>query len=281
MRKLKENAELEMTPTDPFYLGILILTGAFTGIISGLLGVGGGFIMSPIQYWLLQETGLQPDLALRMALGTSLFVVLLNSISVTLKYQQKQAVLWKQAKIMGIFGALFSFGGAAVASHLPASTLSTIFGIVVIIGALRTYMTPAFKEKDKISSNPVSYIFAGISIGFFSGLLGIGGGVLGVPIMLIFLHFDMRKAVGTSAAVIIFTSFGGSIGYIINGWGQPGLPPYSLGYINLLNWILLAVPGFLAARKGAEVAHLVNPEHLKHLFVLLMTYAGLKMIGVV
>src|SRR5665647_1167661 len=114
-----------MTPTDPFYLGILILTGAFTGIISGLLGVGGGFIMSPIQYWLLQETGLKPDLALRMALGTSLFVVLLNSISVTLKYQQKQAVLWKQAKIMGISGALFSFVGAAVASHLPASTLST------------------------------------------------------------------------------------------------------------------------------------------------------------
>ena len=125
-----------MTPTDPFYLGILILTGAFTGIISGLLGVEEGFIMSPIQYWLLQETGLQPDLALRMALGTSLFVVLLNSISVTLKYQQKQAVLWKQAKIMGISGALFSFGVAVVASHLPASTLSTIFGIVVIIGAL-------------------------------------------------------------------------------------------------------------------------------------------------
>ena len=270
-----------MTPTEPLYLGILILTGAFTGIISGLLGVGGGFIMSPVQYWLLQETGLQPDLAIRIALGTSLFVVLLNATSVVLKYQQKRAVLWKQATIMGISGLLASFGGAAVASHLPASILSTIFGIVVIIGALRTYMTPAVTEKNEISSNPVSYIFAGILIGFFSGLLGIGGGVLGVPIMLIFLHFDMLKAIGTSAAVIIFTSFGGSIGYIINGWGQPGLPPYSLGYINLLNWILLAVPGFLAARKGAEIAHLVNPEHLKHLFVLLMTYVGLKMIGIV
>jgi uncharacterized protein len=90
--------------------------------------------------------------------------------------------------------------------------------------------------------------------------------------MLIFLHFEMLKAVGTSAAVIIFTSFRGSIEYIINGWGQPGLPSYSLGYINLLNWILLAIPGFLAARKGSEIAPLVNPEHLKHLFVPLMTY---------
>ena len=73
----------------------------------------------------------------------------------------------------------------------------------------------------------------------------------------------------------------GQLGYIINGWGQTGLPPYSLGYINLLNWILLVVPGFLAARKGADVAHLVNPEYLKHLFVLLMIYVGLEMIGVI
>lgn len=268
-----------MTPTEPFYLVILIFTGAFTGIISGLLGVGGGFVMTPVQYWLLQETDLQPDLAIRVALGTSLFVVLLNAVSVTLKYQQKHAVLWKQAIIMGISGSVFSFGGAAVASYLSASTLSTIFGVVVIIGALRTYMMPAVREKDEISSNPIPYILAGISIGFFSGLLGIGGGVIGIPIMLIFLNFDMRKAVGTSAAVIIFTSFGGSIGYIANGWGQPGLPPYFLGYINLIDWILLAVPGFLAARRGAEFAHLVNPEHLKHLFVLLMIYIGLKMIG--
>jgi uncharacterized membrane protein YfcA len=270
-----------MTPIEPFYLGILILTGAFTGIISGLLGVGGGFIMSPVQYWLLQETGLKPDLALRIALGTSLFVVLLNASSVVLKYQQKRAVLWKQATIMGLSGLLASLGGAAVASHLPASILSKIFGVVVIIAALRTYQESAVTKKSEISVNTLSYVSAGVVIGFFSGLLGIGGGVIGVPILLIFLHFDMLKAVGTSAAVIIFTSFGGSIGYIINGWGQAGLPPYSLGYVNLLNWILLAIPGFLAARKGSEIAHVVSPENLKHLFVLLMAYTGLKMIGVV
>lgn len=272
---------MEMTPTDPLYIGILFLTGAFTGVISGLLGVGGGFIMFPIQYWLLQETGLHPDLAIRIALGTSLSVILLNAISVTLKYQRKQAVLWKQATLMGIFGSAASFGGAAVASYLSAAVLSTIFGIVVILGALKTYTTPAVKENEEISSNKLCYACAGILIGFFSGLLGIGGGVIGIPIMLIFLRFDMLKAVGTSAAVIIFTSFGGSLGYIINGWGQPELPPYSLGYINLFNWVLLAVPGSLAARRGADIAHIINPEYLKHLFVLLMVYVGLEMIGII
>jgi uncharacterized membrane protein YfcA len=270
-----------MTPTDPLYLFILILTGAFTGIISGLLGIGGGFIMTPVQYWLLQETGLEPDLAIRVALGTSLFVILLNSIGVALGYQRKKFVLWKQATLMGVSGSFASFGGAELASRLPASTLSTIFGIVIIIGALRAYVTPAFEHPVDINSNPLSYILAGIGIGFFSGLLGIGGGVLAIPIMLVFLHFDMRKAIGTSAAVIIFTSFGGSMGYMINGWGEPGLPPYSVGYINLIDWFLLAVPGFLAARKGAEIAHLINPDYLKYLFVFLMICVGLKMIGII
>jgi len=270
-----------MTPTDPLYLGILILTGFFTGIVSGMLGIGGGFVMSPVQYWLLQETGLQHDIAIRIAFGTTLFVVLLNAINVTHIYHQKNAVLWKQATIIGIFGSIFSFVGAVVASYLSASTLSTIFGIVVIIGAVRTYFTPAVTETKYVSSNPLPYIFSGIFIGFFSGLLGLGGGVIGIPIMLIFLHLDMRKAVGTSAAVIIFTSFSGSIGYIINGWGKAGLPPYSVGYVNLLNWILLAFPAFLAAKNGAKIAHFMNPEHLKYLFIVIMLYFGLKMIGVV
>lgn len=272
---------MEMTPTEPFYLGTLIFTGFFTGIISGMLGVGGGFIMSPVQYWLLQETGIQPDIAIRIAFGTSLFVVLLNAITVSLAYHQKNTVLWKQATIMGIFGSIFSFVGAAVASYLPASTLSKIFGIVVIIGALRIYRAPAVTETEYISSNSLPYIFAGISIGFFSGLLGLGGGVIGIPIMLIFLHFDMRKAIGTTSAVIIFTSFSGSIGYMINGWGQVGLPLYSVGYVNLLNWILLAFPAFLATRNGVKIAHRINPEHLKHFFILLMIYVGLEMTGVI
>lgn len=270
-----------MTPIDPLYLIILLFTGAFTGLISGLLGVGGGFIMSPVQFWILQAEGISPDLAIRIAFGTSLFVILPNAISGVLKHQRNLTVLWKPAVLIGIFGLAASFGGAAVAAVLPAEVLSKIFGVTIIIGALKTYRTPAVPtEEREVSSSVLLYAGAGILIGFFSGLVGIGGGVIGLPIMLVLLHFGMREAIGTSAAVMIFTSIGGTIGYIINGWGQPGLPPYSLGYVNLLNWVLLAGPGILAARKGAQIAHVVNPEYLKHLFVFLMIYIGLKMIGV-
>lgn len=162
---------------------------------------------------------------------------------------------------MGLSGLLASYGGTALASHLPASILSKI------------------NERNKPEPGILCFCRCRYWL-FFRASWNRGRGNWGSN-HANFLHFDMLKAVGTSAAVIIFTSFGGSLGYIINGWGQPGLPSYSLGYINLLNWILLSVPGFLAARKGSEIAHLVNLEHLKHLFVLLMAYTGLKMIGII
>ena len=237
--------------------------------------------MSPVQYWLLQEAGVSPDLALRIAFGTSLFVIFPNAVSGTLKHHKYSAVLWKQAVLMGAFGSIASFLGAALAAYLSASVLSKIFGVTVILGALKTCTSPAVKTRENISSNSFVYVIAGILIGFFSGLVGIGGGVIGIPVMLVLLHFDMRTAIGTSAAVMIFTSFGGALGYIIHGWNEPGLPPYSLGYVNLLNWLLLAGPGILATKKGAQIASVVKPEYLKQFFVLLMVYMGLKMMGII
>ncbi|MDD2440306.1 MAG: sulfite exporter TauE/SafE family protein [Methanosarcinaceae archaeon] len=276
-----------MTLPDPLYMVILFCTGAFTGLISGLLGVGGGFIMSPIQYWLFQaECGfsLPPTLAIRMAFGTSLAVIFPNAISGVLKHQKNSAVLWKEGLLMGSFATVASFSGAALATQLSAEFLSKIFGLVVILGALKTFKTPAVQsDKKKKLPNSLSeaalYACCGLLIGFLSGLVGIGGGVIAIPLMLVFLSFGMREAVGTSAAIMLFTSAGGLFGYILNGWKEPGLPSYSLGYVNLLNLGLLALPGMFAARLGAEFAHKVRPEALKCFFILLMLYVGLKMLG--
>lgn len=275
-----------MNPADPLYIAVLLFTGAFTGLISGLLGVGGGFIMSPVQYWLFQAGGLPPTLAIRLAFGTSLAVILPNAVSGVLKHHKNSAVLWKEAGLIGVFALFSSFGGAALAARLSADILSKIFGLVVILGALKTYGTPAVRaKKDEVDAPSIVsctavYAGCGLVVGFLSGLVGIGGGVVSIPLMLVFLRFGMREAVGTSAAIMLFTSAGGILGYVINGWGEPGLPPYSLGYVNLLNLGLLALPGILAARLGAGLAHKVRPEALKHLFVLLMLYIGMRMIGV-
>ena len=109
----------------------------------------------------------------------------------------------------------------------------------------------------------------------------LGGGVLMIPIMVFFLKFKMHQAVGTSTALMIFTAIGGSISYLMNEWGITGLPPYSTGYLNWYQWILLASGSAIPwAVIGANTAHLLPGKQLKYIFIVVMFYMGLKMIGV-
>ena len=128
--------------------------------------------------------------------------------------------------------------------------------------------------------NVVAFILWGIPLGIVSGIIGIGGGVLMIPIMVYFLRFKMHQAVGTSTALMIFTAIGGSLSYLINGLGIQGLPPYSSGYLNWLQWILPAGCSVPLAIVGAKTAHLLTAKQLKYIFIIVVFYMGLKMIGV-
>ena len=262
------------------YIFYLLLTGIGVGLVSGMLGVGGCFIMVPIQFFILKAIGIDPTIAIRVAFGTNLLVVLPTAISGTFRHHKKEVVLWKQAIILGTVGALAGFGGAALASHLPGSILTKIFGSAILLGSLRMMTAKPIRVEGKINKNSLTYVFWGLILGFVTGLIGIGGGVLIIPIMLIFLNFNMHEAVGTSTAMMIFTALGGSLAYIILGWHHPGLPAHSLGYVNLLQWLLLAGTSVPMAQVGAHLAHKIPAGSLKWLFIAVMFYMGLKMIGV-
>ena len=120
----------------------------------------------------------------------------------------------------------------------------------------------------------------GYPIGLITGILGIGGGVLAVPILVLALKFSMHNAVATSLAVMIFSSIGGVIGYIVNGLGVPNLPAYSIGYVNLPAWFLLAITSVGMAQVGAITAHKLPAKQLRYIFIAVMFYMGLKMLGV-
>ena len=113
-----------------------------------------------------------------------------------------------------------------------------------------------------------------------SGLTGLGGGVLAVPVMLLALKFRMHDAVATSLAFVMITSIGGIIGYIVNGFGVPGLPAHSLGYVNLQSWALLVGTSIGMAQVGARTAHRLPAKQLRYIFIGVMFYMGLRMFGV-
>ena len=261
---------------------ILLATGIGVGFAGGLLGVGGAFIMTPVQYMLFTGMGIPTDIAIKLAFGTSLLVVLPIAASGTWRHSKKGAVRWKAAIVIGGCGLICAFGGATLATHLPGAGLKIAFGAIILLSGIRmlTARPPQIEQEPR--DNPWLWAAWAIPIGIISGIFGIGGGVLMVPVMVLALRFKMHNAIATSLAVMLFTSTGGVIGYIINGLGVPQLQDlaYTIGYVNLTSWFLLAVTSVGMAQVGAITAHKLPAKQLSYIFIAVMFYMGLKMLGV-
>jgi len=262
----------------------LVVTGIGVGFASGLLGVGGCFIMVPVQYWVYTSMGMDPKIAILVAFGTNLAVVFPTAMSGAYGHSKKGAVLWRAAIVLGITGAIGAVIGSIIAVHLPAKVLTTVFGLVILAGAIRMLTAKPPRVEEKPNQNPATLAAWGIILGVVTGLIGIGGGVLMVPVMAVILRFGMHRAVGSSTAVMIFTSLGGLTGYILNGLnaGIYGVYPigHLVGYFNPESWLALAATSVLMAQAGVRVAHRLPAKQLKYIFVAVMIYMALKMIGV-
>lgn len=262
---------------------ILLAAGAGTGFASGLLGIGGGAVMVPVSYWIILAMNISPDIAIRIAFGTSLLVILPTVISGSWRHNKKKAIRWKTALILGSCALVGGLAGASLAAHLPERILKVGFGGLILAVALwmGLGLVPKLKREAEEPRENFGLVAAcGFPIGMVSGLTGIGGGVLIVAVLVLALNFPMHIAIGTSVASIILASLGGIVGYIVNGLGVPGLPPYSLGYVNLPIWLCLAATSIPLAQFGARAAHALPAKPLTYIFIAFMVYASLEMLGV-
>jgi uncharacterized membrane protein YfcA len=261
----------------------LLATGAGAGFASALLGVGGGFVMVPVMTWLIPAMGVSQDIAIKIAIGTSLLVIFPTAISGAWRHNKKKAIRWKTALTLGSTALVGAVVGGIVATHLPGETLEVGFGGLVLAIALWMglgLMPRLRREGEEPRENLGLVAGCGFPIGMLSGLTGLGGGALIVPMLVLGLSFPMQIAVGTSVAAIVLSSLGGVISYTINGLGVSGLLPHSLGYINLPIWLCLAATSIPLAQLGARVAHALPAKPLRYIFIAFMVYSGLRMIGV-
>lgn len=220
------------------FLGVLI------GTIAALLGVGGGFFYVPV---LVMVFGLDP----RVAVGTSLAIITVTTLSATVGYGRQGRILKKSVLCLAIPGLAFAALGALVTVFLPSIYLIATFCIVLILmGFKMIYQKfplifpllcePCWKEECRlpdgdhrdIHAYPVHLVTWGSIAGFMSGLTGIGGGIVNVPALTI-AGIPIHYAVATSAAVILITSLSGTGTHLL------------LGH--------LSVPFFLAFALGAVV----------------------------
>ena len=245
---------------------VLASAAAVAGFMAGLLGVGGGIIMVPALYYAF--TVLDFDIVTRMHLsvGTSLAIIIPTSIISTKTHMEYEAVDFKMVRSFGIFILLGVIAGTFLAVNLKTPALVLFFSIFAFfVGIFFIFVREKLMENPKKISDLVKNI-SGIMIGFISVPLGIGGGSLMVPFMRTF-GYDIRKSIGTAAAVGFLIALSGTITMITGGKLINNVnTPFSLGYINLLGFIVFVPVTMIMARIGAKAVYKIDKKILSKIF---------------
>lgn len=253
---------------------MLLLSGAVAGILAGLLGIGGGVIIVPIVTLLFEGQGIPHGLAIKLALGTSLATIVVTAISSIYTHNRKGAVDWGLFRIMGPSVFVGSLIGAGLADAIPGDVLYVAF--VVFLFAVSVQMTLS-----RVSAHrglPGSAGLAGTStvVGIVSALMGIGGGAMHVP-FLSYCGVPVKRAIATAAAVGLPLASSATIGYIIGGLDEPGIPPGSIGYVNLPVFGGVVAASLLFAPLGATLAHKLPDMLLRRLFAVFLFLLASRM----
>ena len=256
-----------------------VALGAFTGLLAGLFGVGGGGVMVPILTSLFAAQGLFPEHRVHLALGTSMAAIVPTALSSLRAHHRRGAVLWPVVARFAPGILVGTFAGTFLAARLNARPLAIFF--VLFMGYVAIQMAVDRKPKPArgLPGAP-ALAGAGAGIGAVSALVAIGGGSLTVP-FLAWCNVRLQIAIGTSAAVGLPIALAGALGYALNGWGAPGLPWGSLGYIYLPATLAMAAASVFTAPLGARLAHALPVKALKRLFALLLFLLALHMLHTV
>lgn len=255
---------------------LYVALGSVAGVLAGLLGIGGGLVIVPMLTFAFTGQGFAHEHILHMALGTSLASILFTSLSSVRSHHQRGAVHWPVVLKITPGILVGTFCGAWVASLLSTDFLKGFFAVFLLYVATQMLLGIKPKAKRDIPGAPGMF-GAGGTIGVFSSLVGIGGGTLSVP-FLVWHNTAMRHAIGTSSAIGFPIAVAGTLGYLVNGWGVTGLPPYSLGYIQLSALAGIVAASVCTAPLGARLAHTLPVDKLKKIFAMLLYFVALRML---
>lgn len=255
---------------------VAVGAGIFGGILAGLLGVGGGIVIVPALYFSLTLSGLDPELSVKVAVGTSLLTIVFTSLASSWGHYRRGAIdtellkLWAPSILVGV--VVGSFVGGYVSGNVLVAVFATtafIVGIDMLLRKGQAQPTPGGFSK-------TVWAMFGLLNGVISAMMGIGGGMIGVTLLNI-LGYDIRRAVGTSSAIGFLIGLPGAVIYAFTGLGAQGLPPFSLGYVNLLAALILIplTTGF--SQLGVKLAHTIPRRALRIAFGVFLLLTSARM----
>ena len=255
--------------------GALLATGLVTGLLAGLLGIGGGGIMVPVLYEVFQAVGVEPALCLHLAVGTSLSVIVPTSLRSFLSHRAKGAVdaaLLRSMAVPVVAGVVL---GSLIARYADDTALKAIWaGCASLMSAKLYFGRDSWRLGDRIPGQPVRGLFGGF-VGLVSTLMSIGGGAFVTTFMTLYGR-PIHQSVATASGFGPIIAVPATLGFVWAGWHAAGLPPGSLGYVDLLGTALIVPTSVLAAPLGVRIAHGISRRTLELAFASFLALVALR-----
>lgn len=256
---------------------LLLVIGAFAGVLAGLLGVGGGIVLVPAFFYAFQTLGYGGDQLMQMCLATSLATIIVTSVRSVLSHNKKGAVDWDILRTWAPGIVIGAVVGMVVVSGLQSSTLQAIFGVLALVVGL--YMGFGRADWRLGQAMPRGPVRAALSpaVGFLSVLMGIGGGSFGVPLMSLY-NTPIHRAVATAAGFGVVIAVPAVIGFLFVTLDPATRPPFTIGAVNLVAFVLVIAMTMITAPIGARLAHAMDPKPLKRVFAVFLVLVALNML---
>jgi uncharacterized membrane protein YfcA len=249
--------------------------GIVAGILAGMLGIGGGVVIVPALVLILSAQEFPSEFIVITAVATSLCTIIFTSISAARAQIKRQAVDWNIFRMWAPTVVVGSFLSGFIAARLPAVVLE--IGIAVFLLVVSLIMLSRWvPDPGRTMPGKAGTTGLGLFSGVVSGLAGIGGGNVMVPLM-VFFNVPMQRAVATSSTLGFPLAVVGTLGYVISGWGK-STADWSLGYVYLPAVVLIAVFTVLLAPVGVSLSHKIPAPTLKRYFGALLMLVALRML---
>lgn len=258
----------------------LIGAGLVAGFLAGLLGIGGGIVTIPVLFLLFGEIGTPIEWRMHAAIATSLAIIIATNIASVRAHNKKNGVDWDLVKGWWLAVVLGAFLGSFFAKALKTQELVFFFATLAAFLAIKMLLPfDSWKLGKELPKGLYRYTNPTL-IGFFSSVMGIGGGSFSVPYMTLY-SVPIHRAVGTASLIGLFISVSGGLGYFVGGLSVEGLPEGSIGFIHLPSALGVSLAAIITAPIGAKVAHRMPRTLLSIVFGLFLIIATVRLINAV
>ncbi|MGC1183375.1 sulfite exporter TauE/SafE family protein [Legionella sp.] len=256
---------------------IYALIGIFAGLMAGILGIGGGLIVVPGLLFVFQQIQVFPeDIFMQVAAGTSMAIMIITSQASLKAHYKYGDILWSVYDKLWPGIIIGTISGAVIAQWISTYWLQIIFAIFLFCVAIKMLMDAKISHSAQFPQNWINR-FISFLIGFKSGLLGVGGGILIIP-YLSHCGVAARKIAGVSNLCTLTVALTGSIIFMITGYHETTTIPYMTGYIYWPAVLLVALFSCIAAPIGAQLNYKLPVAQLKYGFIVLLILTALKLL---